>query len=227
MTCIVLAQRKGGVSKTTLSLVLGHEFSRAGYDTTLLELDGNAPLRTWLETAETRGRRSDRLRIADLEDAPKNEKLFQTFKRLQEQSEVVIVDLPGIATVEMLMASALADLVLLPTRAGRYDADCAVDALQEIRQTARDTSGRDIDARVVLTQTRADAIVTRSYRELKAALDEHDIPRLGVEFPYLEAWARLTMYADYPDPNSRAGRNASMLFKAVEDILADESQPAA
>lgn len=215
MTCIVFASSKGGAGKTTSCVALAEMFVRTGYTAAVLELDRNSPIADYAAVQQKRGRAT----VTVLDPPPEGERLPVTLKRLQRAHDVLLVDLPGAATTEMLTATAAADLVIVPMQAARWDAREAKATHDEIVQLTEDSKYPPL-VRILLTRTPAGAVVPGYYRRALEALDGQGLPRLPVELIERKSWRDLQEGGAYPE-DGPAYENARRLFDAVVADLAE------
>lgn len=152
--------------------------------------------------------------------------ILDTLDRLNGEHDLVFVDLEGVAGLMASYAASSADLCLVPMRPSALDGDAAGAALRMIRDAGR-AARRDIPARILLTQTDA-AILTTSYRELLAELDQAGVPRLKTELirraPYERVMAEGRTLFELTSSHSvsNAISNVAHLGKELADILESE-----
>lgn len=224
VTCIAVASRKGGVGKTTTAIALSFMFARKGYQVGVLELDENAPIQDLVDIHRSRGR--DEANLTLIDQPPRDEKLKQTIKRLKKEHEVVVIDLPGAATSEMLVATAAAELVLIPMRTARWDGDQANRTYHEIVDMNDDVRNPPI-VRLVLTQTPAGAVLPRAYHRNIKAIEREKLPRMRIELAQRKEWIDIQEGGAYPAEGSKAYQNAEALFEEVVDLLAEDDDATA
>ena len=126
MSVVTMAQAKGGVGKSTLAICLAAEASRKGWRTVILEIDDRTHLGTATQWADERRQNAS---SDDLLKAVDKKKVPPEVERIEPQSlqpkladfeqkgvRLVIIDLPGSASVAVNPAIAAADLVLIPSQ---------------------------------------------------------------------------------------------------------------
>lgn len=165
MPTIVIASPKGGAGKSTAATILGTELAHAGAMVTMLDCDPNKSLSLWAG----RGALPPRIRV--LSDVGEGE-LVRTIKRHDQDGEIVIVDLEGIASRLVSRAISQADLVITPMRATTLDATVGVRALQLIHEE-EEALDRAIPHAVVFTMTRA--VRSRQHSGIELSLRDQGV----------------------------------------------------
>ena len=160
-TIIGIASVKGGVGKSTIAANAVGWLTRLGYTAILVDCDepSNRTSSNWVSEA--------------LPDVPirligdPNE-LFDELPAMRKEAEYVVVDTPG--TSEMIRQVFLrADVAVIPTKAGRAEADPLVASVRLLRQAQELRNGRP-RAHVVLTQVGKRFRNTRAMVELARQL---------------------------------------------------------
>lgn len=160
-TIIGIASIKGGVGKSTIAANLVGWLAAFGYETVLVDCDepSNRTSSKWIAEAVPR------VPIALIQDASE---LFDELPKLKKRAEFVIVDTPG--TSEMIRQVFLrADIAVIPTKAGRAEADPLVAGVRILRQ-AQEIRGGKPRAHVVLSQVGKRFRNTRAMQELARKL---------------------------------------------------------
>ena len=177
MPTVVIASPKGGAGKSTAAILLGTELAHAGAGVALLDCDPNRSLSLWA------GRGPVPPRITVLSDVGEGE-IVRTIKRHDQDGQIVIVDLEGVASRLVSRAISQADLVVTPMRATTLDATVGVRALQLIREE-EEALDRSIPHAVVFTMTRA--VRSRQHSGIEASLREQGVDL--IEPPLMERTA--------------------------------------
>ena len=177
MPTVVIASPKGGAGKSTAAIILGTELAHAGAAVTLLDCDPNRSLSLWA----SRGPLPSRITV--LSDVGEGE-IVRTIKRHDQDGQIVIVDLEGVASRLVSRAISQADLVITPMRATTLDATVGVRALQLIREE-EEALDRLIPHAVVFTMTRA--VRSRQHSGIEASLREQGVDL--IEPPLMERTA--------------------------------------
>ena len=157
---IVLASPKGGVGKSTCSVLLASEFARVGADVTVLDCDPNKSLSRWASHGLPKGVRL----YSDIGRA----EIVPTIRAADGDGKVVIVDLEGVASQLVSRAISQADLVIVPMQPTALDAEIGSEALALVREE-EEALGRKIRHAVVLTKTSA-AMKSRVQKDLEQQL---------------------------------------------------------
>lgn len=160
MPVIVMASPKGGVGKSTCSVILASEFARMGADVTVLDCDPNKSLARWASHGLPKG-------VALHSDIGRAE-VVSRIRAADGDGKIVIVDLEGVASQLVSRAISQADLVIVPMQPTALDAEIGSEALALVREE-EEALGRAIRHAVVLTKTSA-AVKSRVQKELEAQL---------------------------------------------------------
>lgn len=160
MPTIVVASPKGGAGKSTTAVLLGTELARGGIPVTMLDCDPNRSLTLWAEKAPLPERMSVQ---SDVTEAS----IVRTIKGHDEDGQVIIVDLEGVASRLVSRAISQADLVLTPMRATTLDATIGSRALELIAEE-EEALDRTIPHAVVFTMTKA--IQSKQHKGIDASL---------------------------------------------------------
>ena len=217
MQVIVFASSKGGVGKTTSALTLSSVLTHHGAPTTLIDADPNAPLAVWSKRfpdgvpTGLSVKTAFRTDVADIIDAAVD--------------PYVIVDLEGSRNEEVSVAIGRADLVLIPMKGNRLDADEAVNVIKVIRKQ-ESIFRRAIQFRVFLSQT-SPVIVDRGMRDICTQMRENGIPMLRTGMVERSAFkAPFALGGSIYDLNEREAKNpaaaianAETFAQEIRDIL--------
>ncbi len=217
MQVIVFASSKGGVGKTTSAFTLSSVLTHHGAPTTLIDADPNAPLAVWSKRfpdgvpTGLSVKTAFRTDVADIIDSAVD--------------PYVIVDLEGSRNEEVSVAIGRADLVLIPMKGNRLDADEAVNVLKVIRRQ-ESIFRRAIPFRVFLSQT-SPVIVDRGMRDICTQMRENGIPMLRTGMVERAAFkAPFALGGSIYDLNEREAKNpaaaianAEIFAQEIRDIL--------
>lgn len=217
MPVIVLVSPKGGVGKTTASVLLADRLSDKT-NVAIIDADPNRPVQRWAE----KGVPSPNLRVvSDVNE----ENIIDVIEDAAQRATFVVVDLEGTANKIVLLAVSQADIVLIPTQGSQLDAEQANRAIRVVKQQEK-MSRRVVPYALLFTRTPA-AVKPRSLTHLVKSLAESQIPVLRTQLNEREAFRAVFSFrkrlADLdPDqvPNiERAVANVDGLVREVLDIL--------
>lgn len=166
MPVISFANPKGGAGKTTTALLLATELAAEGATVTIVDADPENWISQW---AALPGRPANiRIRAGITEDSVMDE-----IDAAAAESQFVIVDLEGTASLMVANAIGMSDLVIIPTQGSSMDARGGAKTIRLIRNQAR-MARREIEHAVVLTRTSA-AVPSRALKNVQAQLSEAGI----------------------------------------------------
>ena len=216
MPTIVVASPKGGAGKSTTAVLLGTELAHAGAEVVMLDCDPNRSLSLWA----ARGPLTSLIRL--LADVTESD-IVRTIKQHDQDGQIVLVDLEGVASRLVSRAISQADLVITPMRATTLDATVGVRALQLIAEE-EEALNRQIPHAVVFTMTKA--IRSRQHSGIEASLTEQGVDL--IEPPLMERAAFSALFEFGGDlrtmpaqGNMEAAReNAALFAQAVYQRLA-------
>jgi len=163
MAVISFATSKGGAGKTTACIVLGTTFAEK-LKVTIIDADPAARILRW----SNKGPYSENIFVVACAD---ENQIMDVIEKEQKRSDVVLVDLEGVASVLNTYTFAMSDLVVVPMGDEQQDAEDAILTLQQIRQAGR-SQRRNIPARVLFTRTQA-AVKARLEKRLNAQMREN------------------------------------------------------
>jgi chromosome partitioning protein len=163
---IAVANQKGGVGKTTLSLNLASAFQLGGTEVALVDAD---PQNTSLRWA-TSG--AEPLKVSVTSLAPAGEKIGNEIKKLKEKYDLVVVDCPGNLedprTPEVLK---VADFCLIPMGPSPADLFSTLAMIREVSSIQR-RQNPDLASALMLNNVNGK---TRMGGEILALLKDQDV----------------------------------------------------
>src|SRR4051795_3746455 len=169
MPVVAVVNSKGGVGKTTASLLLGTILAEQCAPFSIIDADPNRHLVAW----RTGSSASPVKIIGDIEDG----RLVSTIDTERRQKDLVVVDLEGTASRAVSHAISRADLVLVPLQPSAMDASQAWRAVTLIREEEEEVLDRQIAFRLLLTRTNPQ-IPTKAERMIVEDLASASIPSL-------------------------------------------------
>ena len=221
MPILTLAQTKGGSGKTTTAEVLIAEFTYRGASVAALDLDPNRPLGRFVARAPA---------LAGVEVAvPGPEaRVSDLIADLSSRHDVVIIDLMGAATPDMLVAIGFSDAVVIPSQLSEPDVRCGIETWQMIREVER--MGRRTIAKAVLFTRTSPTLRTRAQEHARQQYERLGVRVLATEFMERTAFKEMTFNGSAPNLDNREGnaaRNVVAVFEAIAALLPDPSAEAA
>ena len=124
MAVISIASDKGGVSKTTLALLVGAETALDGYRTCIIDSDLNQQAAAFGAKGKVPGLRV----MGDVDEG----NILASLRQAEAESEIVIVDLPGGASALALKAFHRSHFVLIPSQVSMPDVKAAMKTVAQI-----------------------------------------------------------------------------------------------
>lgn len=211
MPTIVVASPKGGAGKSTTAILLGTELAHAGIEVTMLDCDPNRSLTIWSRQSALPER------VEVLSDITESS-IVRTIKAHDEDGQVVIVDLEGIASRLVSRAISQADLVLTPMRATMLDATIGARAIELVAEE-EEALDRTIPHAIVFTMTKA--ILSKQHKGISASLKSQGVDL--IDPPLMERAAFSALFAYGGDLHSmpeqgnmeRARENAGAFARQV------------
>lgn len=223
MPCIVVTNAKGGVGKSTCSIILATEFAGRGYEVKLIDCDPNLSITRYFRACAKNGNSPERLSLVPEQD---KSSIVRTIRDLDVDGTLVVVDLPGQASQLASRAISMADLVLTPTKPQKIDSEIGVETIGLIKEE-EEVLGRKIAHSFVLNET--SGVQSKEARGVEQGLLSRNIdlikPDLMKRVPY--SWlftfgGDLRSIPDHPGKErakEEAGRFADELLFRLEKIL--------
>lgn len=171
MPVITFANTKGGAGKTTAVLLLATELSRMGYRVTVLDADPQHWVSRWFDLSQP----VSRLTVIPYVTQASIDRHLQEHG---DQSDYILVDLPGIRSPLLAKAIGLSDHVLIPIQGCAMDAQGGAHVL-ELLQYLDDRLGLKVPHSVVLTRVNS-LVTTRALLAVKGLLAQRSVDVLNV-----------------------------------------------
>ncbi|MBX9911826.1 MAG: ParA family protein [Beijerinckiaceae bacterium] len=206
MPTIAFANPKGGAGKTTAALLLASELAAKGATVTIIDADPEKWISQWgaltgkPENISIIGNATEDTIVDQIDIASLN-------------SQFVVVDLEGTASLMVANTIGMADLVIIPIQGSAMDAKGGAKTIRLIRNQER-MARRQIAHSVLLTRTSA-AVTSRSLRNVQKQL-----AKSGVDVfitPIVERAAFRDIFDFGGTLASLDPRNVSNLEKAREN----------
>lgn len=167
MPTISFANPKGGAGKTTSALLLASELASRGAQITVIDADPEKWISQW---GALDGKPDNLAIISEVTE----DSIVDQIEQAATESQFVIVDLEGTASLMVANAIGMSDLVVIPTQGASMDAKGAAKTIRLIRNQERMVR-RSISHSVLLTRTSA-AVTSRALKNVR-----HQLDRAGVE----------------------------------------------
>lgn len=161
MPTIAFANPKGGAGKTTAALLLASELASRGANVAIIDADPERWISQW---GALEGKPASIQIISDVTE----DTIVDQIDEISRNSQFVVVDLEGTASLMVANAIGMADLVVIPTQGSAMDAKGGAKTIRLIRNQER-MARRKIAHSVLLTRTSA-AVTSRSLRNVQDQL---------------------------------------------------------
>lgn len=218
MPTIICASSKGGVGKSTTTVILASVLASRGATVTVIDADANKPVSKWA----SRPNKPAKLNVIDdiTEDS-----IVPALESAARVSQFVLVDLEGTANMVAAIAMSRADLVIIPTQGSQLD---AAEVVKSVKLVKRQESvfQKSIPYAVLFTRTSA-AIETRDLKDIAAQLAEAGVPIFKTQMVERAAFRAVFSFGgtlDTLDPSQvsnipAARHNAASLAHEVVEML--------
>lgn len=154
---ITVAQQKGGVGKSTLATHLAVAFAQQGYSTMLFDTDPQGTCTHWHAQ-----RKKDDIGLV----ATSGWRLTRDLSMARESNDVIIIDTPPHAEMDIKVSVRAADMVLVPMQ-------CSPADVWAVKETFNTISSESRQCMVVLNRVIHRANITE---ETKQKLQTYEIP---------------------------------------------------
>lgn len=161
MPTIAFANPKGGAGKTTAALLLASELASRGANVAIIDADPERWISQW---GALEGKPASIQIVSDVTE----DTIVDQIDEVSRNSQFVVVDLEGTASLMVANAIGMADLVVIPTQGSAMDAKGGAKTIRLIRNQER-MARRKIAHSVLLTRTSA-AVTSRSLRNVQDQL---------------------------------------------------------
>jgi chromosome partitioning protein len=206
MKVISIIAQKGGVGKSTLSAHLSVELSRDGSKVVGFDLDRQASFAKWLEQRGDRAPTVIKVPVAELD------KYLRAAR--DDAVDIVLIDTPPHAGVQLNRLANITDLALIPLRPAFFDLASLAETGEFVKKTRHlvilnqvAAVGRDeIEAREVLAREFPDLTVARASLKMRKAYAAALILGAGV--------------AEIERPGSKASAEIQRLVSEIREHLA-------
>lgn len=204
MPIISFANPKGGAGKTTTALILATQLSENGASVTIIDADPERWISQW-------GSLPGKPANVNIMDGVTEDTIVDLIEEAASQTQFVIVDLEGTASLMVANAIGMSDLVLIPVQGSSMDARGGAKTIRLISNQAK-MARRAIPHCVVLTRTSA-AVRSRSLRNVQDQLSANNIAVCKTAIVERAAYRDLLDYGG--TLSDLRGRNVSNIEKAI------------
>lgn len=167
MATVSYASSKGGVGKTTATVILAGELVHAGTQVAIVDADPNKPIERWAQLGDVP---EGMHLVTDVTEA----NILDVVDEMEASFPFVLVDLEGSANMLVSYAISRSDLVVIPLQGSQLDLNEAGKAIGLVRRQEQ-AFRRSIPYRVLLTRTSA-AIRPATLRHIEGELQKNGIP---------------------------------------------------
>jgi chromosome partitioning protein len=166
---VLIAAEKGGVGKSTIASNLAIHLAHQGYDVVLLDTDGQATCARFIE------RRDEAAIQPAVPCVQRTGDVASTLRDLSRRYQIVVVDAGGRDSREMRSAMAVANLLLVPTKASQADLE-TLPKVNELISLARGLNP-ELKAAAVLSMAPSNPTIreVEDARELLAEFDQLEL----------------------------------------------------
>ncbi len=182
MPTIVVTNAKGGVGKSTTSILLATEIAHAGNNVKIVDCDPNLTITRYFSVCAQNNNAPDRLELIRNQDKGT---IIPTIKALDVDGGFVIIDLPGASSMLTSRSISRADLVLTPTKPQRIDAEIGMET-RDIIKEEEEYLGKKIEHTFVLNEV--SGVKSNEAKGVEAALVGQGVdlihPSLMKRVPY-------------------------------------------
>lgn len=219
MHVITIASVKGGVGKTTLSLLLATELALEGYRVAMLDCDLNQHGAAFAEKATIQNLTV----IGDVDE----DNILPTLRNAKTGNDLIVIDLPGVSSTLALKAFQRSSLVLIPSQPSLPDLRDAIRTNTQVND-AEELRGSPIPRSIVWTRIAA-GFESRASRHVREALDGRGVPVLSRGLMDRAAFREMHITGQVPrqiDSSSSPAENVTALTSAILAALIPATEAA-
>lgn len=217
---ISVASAKGGVSKTTLSLLVACELALEGYHCVLLDADINQHCVAFRAKSEL-----ERFEVVPNVDEGN---VLAALRKAGETADVVIVDLPGGSSTLALKALQRSNFVIIPTQKSLLDARDSMKTLAQV-DDAQDLARAEIPRSLIWTRIESQ-IESRPDRHIRESLEAQGLTIFRTGLLNRAAFRAMHISGRVPrqdDPTGGPAENVTAITAELLERLADIQAKAA
>lgn len=223
MPIITFASTKGGSTKTTSAITLAITISKLNPDLviTLIDCDPEAYLADWFENSKANGLLPANMRLVrETQDAH----IADAIHDADNDSDIVIVDPEGKATMLLRDAICLSDLTLIPLQPSPMDARAIPKIVEVIDRAARSKKHRvEVDYIALFTRTRPGNALTAEHRAIVEGCLENGVPMLSTQLLEREVFKGYLSVGGTLDSRLEASKKRLEAAREKQSVWADEN----
>lgn len=211
---ITISTGKGGAGKTTTTITLADYWASSGLKIGLLNTDPNKSLTRWYEKGKTKGYFEN----ISFKEELQEKNIIAAAKALCDEVDILLIDVAGIASVSLLKAAGIADLVIIPAQPNEDDFLEAINT-KEIVKEAEELTGREIACKTVLTRAKAG---TRVLGHVASQLEKRKFPLFKTIFYDRTIFPKARFMGGTPisyGSDEEAQREISNFAREVADMI--------
>lgn len=190
MPTVTFISPKGGVGKTTSSLLFATQLAKRGVGVSVIDADPNYPIQKW----STGGHCPDNVHVVS--DVTENN-IASKIRAAAAIDPIVIVDLEGTAAKIVVHALQEADFVVIPMQGSLLDAEQASRAITLVKDqeqaVRRHVPDYVLPFSILMTRT-PPAYQTRNMASLRKSLNDNDIPVFDTVLTEREAFKSMFFF---------------------------------
>ena|ERR1700712_1454179 len=213
MAVISIASDKGGVSKTSIALLVGAEAALDGYRTYILDSDINQQAAAFGDKEKVPGLTV----IGDVDEG----NILAALRRAEAEAQIVIVDLPGGSSALALKAFHRSHFVLIPAQPSMPDVKAAMKTIAQV-DDAQELARAPI-ARALLWTRIMPGFESVPVRQVRAAMEESaDVPIFKTALMERAAFRDIHISGLVPrqkDPNGGPAKNVAAITAELLEAL--------
>jgi chromosome partitioning protein len=221
MAVISIASDKGGVSKTTMALLIGAEAALDGYKVCILDSDMNQQAAAF----GAKGKVPGLTVMGDIVEG----NILAALRTAEAESEIVIVDLPGGASALALKAFHRSHFVLIPAQPSMPDVKAAMKTIAQI-DDAQELARAPISRAMVWTRIMP-GFESLPVKQVKAAVREStDIRIFKTSLMERAAYRDIHISGMVPrqkDPDGGPAANVATITSELLQSIAEPQEAAA
>lgn len=211
---ITVSSSKGGAGKTTTAMCLADYWGSIGKKVGFIDTDPNKSSSRWYEKGSQKGY----FKNIEFKQELNDKEIIATAREMIGNVDILVIDVAGIASVSLLKAAGIADLVLIPAQPSEDDFLEAINTSRIVRE-AEELTNRKIPFRTVLTRAKSG---TRVLDHVQTQLEKLKFPVFKTVIYDRTVYAASRFNGATPvsmEPTGEGSREIRGLAQEVEDLL--------